>query len=438
MLLGVEASLQSQHSGSLTFRKNISVSEKKQTFCLCTIGTRGDILPFTYLASELVKKGHIVIALSNTNWRSLFEKVGASFISIAPKDATQSGRNDFLFFKNSIVPSFYKTFEEIDKLLHKLPNFTVVFRSGMAGARAAVEKYDLRSVKIMLQPCQMRSVERPPWPLTELSQSRFSSLHRKTIIPMLYHFGELRSPYRKWVNKFREDMDLPVDYLFSGQKFPEKFSIMLCPSWFAMPQKDWEGDVHCLGFPLARSNDLLDLKLEKFIGKHGKPIVFTPGTGVSDISKFFTTAEGILKRLNLPGVFLSQNIDVFTPTISNVILRQYVSLDRLLPKSLLLIHHGGIGTTAQAIKAGIPQIICPDRFDQPDNALRVAELGLGVAVFKDGFDSEEWTEIVSKVIKDEELNGRTKSAANYINNNAIEEACALIQDLTFLPQKTVS
>jgi UDP:flavonoid glycosyltransferase YjiC (YdhE family) len=42
-----------------------------------------------------------------------------------------------------------------------------------------------------------------------------------------------------------------------------------------------------------------------------------------------------------------------------------------------MVHHGGIGTTARALQAGIPQLICGVAYDQPDNGDRVRELGVG-------------------------------------------------------------
>jgi UDP:flavonoid glycosyltransferase YjiC (YdhE family) len=41
------------------------------------------------------------------------------------------------------------------------------------------------------------------------------------------------------------------------------------------------------------------------------------------------------------------------------------------------VHHGGIGTTARALEAGVPQVILPQRFDQPDNGARCEVLGVG-------------------------------------------------------------
>lgn len=55
----------------------------------------------------------------------------------------------------------------------------------------------------------------------------------------------------------------------------------------------------------------------------------------------------------------------------------YVPFSAVLPHVAVLVNHGGIGTTAQAIAAGLPQLMVPSTHDQPDNAIRVRRLGVG-------------------------------------------------------------
>ena len=55
----------------------------------------------------------------------------------------------------------------------------------------------------------------------------------------------------------------------------------------------------------------------------------------------------------------------------------YAPFGQLLPRCRALVHHGGIGTCAQALRAGIPQLVAPWGFDQYDQALRVRRLGAG-------------------------------------------------------------
>jgi UDP:flavonoid glycosyltransferase YjiC (YdhE family) len=67
----------------------------------------------------------------------------------------------------------------------------------------------------------------------------------------------------------------------------------------------------------------------------------------------------------------------------------HLPFDALLPQVAVLVHHGGIGTTAAALAAGIPQLVIPFAFDQFDNAARVARLGVGRAC--PTLDAAAWT-----------------------------------------------
>jgi rhamnosyltransferase subunit B len=63
-----------------------------------------------------------------------------------------------------------------------------------------------------------------------------------------------------------------------------------------------------------------------------------------------------------------------------VLWQPYVPLSALLPRASALVHHGGIGTTAEALRSGTPQLISPFAWDQFDNAARVASLGAGMVM----------------------------------------------------------
>jgi UDP:flavonoid glycosyltransferase YjiC (YdhE family) len=53
----------------------------------------------------------------------------------------------------------------------------------------------------------------------------------------------------------------------------------------------------------------------------------------------------------------------------------YLPYSAVFPHALAIVHSGGIGTLAQALAAGRPQLIVPVAFDQPDNARRTVALG---------------------------------------------------------------
>lgn len=58
----------------------------------------------------------------------------------------------------------------------------------------------------------------------------------------------------------------------------------------------------------------------------------------------------------------------------------FVSYSRDLPRFDVVVHHGGAGAVWACASAGVPQIVAPQDYDQPDWAARVEHFGLGVRV----------------------------------------------------------
>jgi UDP:flavonoid glycosyltransferase YjiC (YdhE family) len=58
----------------------------------------------------------------------------------------------------------------------------------------------------------------------------------------------------------------------------------------------------------------------------------------------------------------------------------FVPFSQLLPRAAALVHHGGIGSSAQGLAAGVPQLVMPMAFDQPDNAARLERLGVAASI----------------------------------------------------------
>jgi vancomycin aglycone glucosyltransferase len=56
-----------------------------------------------------------------------------------------------------------------------------------------------------------------------------------------------------------------------------------------------------------------------------------------------------------------------------------VNQQALFPRVAAVVHHGGAGTTTAAARAGAPQVVIPQHYDQPYWAQRVHQLGIGIA-----------------------------------------------------------
>jgi len=151
------------------------------------------------------------------------------------------------------------------------------------------------------------------------------------------------------------------------------------PDWFAAPEPGWPGGIHPTGFPMFEDGlvPALPPALENFLRQGPAPVIFTPGSFMRDAGAFFRTSLAACAQLGLRAVLLTPYRDAVPPLPATAVHFPYVSLQRLAPRAAALVCHGGIGTVAQGMVAGIPQLLTPVFFDQHDNATRLTALGLG-------------------------------------------------------------
>lgn len=187
--------------------------------------------------------------------------------------------------------------------------------------------------------------------------------------------GPSLPPYQQWLRRIT---GRPVLRLNVAAE------ILLAPRWFAEPIGWGMRKIRCVGFPLLDHEHRHEgNEVDAFIERHGAPIVFAPGTGVQDIEAFCGPLEDACRALGAPGILLSKHghetfkrlrTDLRIPVMHVEFIDD---LGWLLQNARLLVHSGGIGTIAQAIRAKVVQIIRPIANDQPRNALRVLMNGLG-------------------------------------------------------------
>jgi rhamnosyltransferase subunit B len=160
-------------------------------------------------------------------------------------------------------------------------------------------------------------------------------------------------------------------------------SLTLFPDWFAPTQPDWPQPLVRGDFPLFDPNADAPLAagLQAFLQAGAAPLVFTHGTGNTQAAAYFRAACAAAARLGRRAIFLTPHRDQVPPDLRPTMLWQdYVPLRLLLPHAAALVHHGGIGTTAEALRAGTPQLVVPLAHDQFDNGARVAALGVGASL----------------------------------------------------------
>jgi len=142
----------------------------------------------------------------------------------------------------------------------------------------------------------------------------------------------------------------------------------------------------------------------------GKPILFTGGTGVWSNDEEVKKCKIICEKLGVPGVYVNLNMpDLVEHTDENFLCVNFLDFTSALEYCRLFVSHGGIGTVAEGITAGVPQLIKPMSFDQPDNAYWLWNLGVGNAVAQ-GSTVDEFVDMARELIESKKV---AKKLATY-------------------------
>jgi UDP:flavonoid glycosyltransferase YjiC (YdhE family) len=208
------------------------------------------------------------------------------------------------------------------------------------------------------------------------------------------------------INTVRSEYDLaPIRHISQWWHSPQCI-LGFFPAWYAPPQPDWPRQFVQCDFPLwdELAEEALAPEIEDFLQAGEPPLVFTPGSANLFGSAFFRAAAESCRLLGRRGMLCSRFGHHVPSTLPPGVQHfDYVPFSRLLPRAAAVIHHGGIGTTSQSLAAGIPQLIMPISHDQPDNAYRVRQLGVGDVVWPRRFNPSVVARTLSQLLSDPEV-----------------------------------
>ena len=157
-------------------------------------------------------------------------------------------------------------------------------------------------------------------------------------------------------------------------------------------QPDWPPNTQITGFCYYDSdagNARLPAHLEQFVAAGPPPLVFTLGSAaVMAAGRFFEYGARAAESLGMRAVLLIGPDARNRPrqTLPETIcVAEYAPYSALFSRASAVIHQGGVGTTAQCLRAGKPMLIMPYSHDQPDNARRMQRLKVAKVVQKSNF-----------------------------------------------------
>ena len=406
---------------------------------LPTMGSAGDVHPFIALGTALKARGHRATILTNPIFQELIEAQDIGFLPVGTAAEANAAianpelwhlRKGFGVIAQVIVPAIGEIYRLIEK---HADNATVVAFSSLAfGARVAQEKLGVPSASVHLQPSVIRTyADQGMMGNVRLSASRPRWFKRGLfrLVDALILDRRLKEP----LNQLRRSLSLPpVDRVMHRWMHSPDLVIAFFPAWFATPQPDWPANTHTVGFPLWDTGDAAPSSLaEEFLAAGAPPVIFTPGSAGSTMQRFFRESVGAVNRLGLRAMLVTNYPEQVPKDLPrNVKVFGYLPFSQVLPRAALLVYHGGVGTLAQGMKAGVPHLVVPHGYDQFDSGWRVEQLGVGRSIPERRYRERRVMSAIQSLLGDEAATGKRWELASRIDSaDAVARACALIERL---------
>ena len=410
--------------------------------CFMTLGTRGDVQPYLALAQALVRRGHSAVICTGESFRQLIEEYGVEFhrteLDLMAMLKTPEGsallhgggvkhfRRAMRYAKEVFNPAFRKSLDD--------------FWRCAQGADILVYHPKVMAAVDMAQALGCMAVHMPPvpviFPVSEFPNPAMSSanslgafLNRLSYLPVakadiasMAEINDFRTktlglPKRKaGAFAYRNgSTDIPIVYPVSSALFNDVSS--------------WNGKVFLPGFfYLDTKAQALPPEAERFLASGKAPVVITfSSMPLRQPEAFKEKLLGALRQSGDRAIVLTGMSGLAFENSGGILSLGEAPHQLLFPRAKGIVHHGGAGTVAEALRSGVPQLIIPFSVDQPFWASRLSRLGYALPPLREdkltqqnltsAFSCMEGREVILKAHQIRETIQRengTEKAANYL------------------------
>jgi rhamnosyltransferase subunit B len=415
---------------------------------LTTFGSFGDIHPYMAIAMELQARGHEPVIATSSLYRGKIEGAGILFTPVRP-DLPPPQEQAQELMNRVMEPKSGPKFLVEELILPEIRESYTDLLEAVQGADLLVSHPATYAGPLVGHKTGM------PWISTALAPMSFFSAYDCPVPPFwpwtkkLQVFGPrfmgalldlTKGMYRpKLFYSFREELGIP-DYgnpVFEGQHSPS-LVLALFSKIFTQPQPDWPPQTRVTGFPFYDGHDEYEMpyELTQFLDSGEAPIVFTLGSSAVWVARdFFRESIIAAQMLGRRAVLLigdERNSIDSLPT--GIIAVNYAPFQSLLGRACAMVHHGGIGTTSQGLRAGTPTLIVPFAFDQSDNAEHARRLGTSRTLYRQQYKAARVASELTKLLDEPQYAIKARQVGEELRReNGVATACDLIEEFMGLP-----
>lgn len=360
---------------------------------LVTLGSHGDIRPFLAVGAEAVRRGHEATMLTSPCFEPAARRLGLGFVRFGPEESVRDWvsrrpatmdpmRGPLTVLRSIIAPRTAALVAAVGDAIATCSPDVVVAHQACIGARWACEFAGIPFVDAALSPCAWMN------PRDTLSLTPWRG---RSPTPRAVRFDvAVGRRLTGWLsdgtfNRVRRSLGLPAvrHAWFTELEASCPHLGLWSPSMRSPIAGDPPGAI-VTGFARLEADDEepLDEGLRSFLEAGPPPVVVTLGTAVSHARpRFHAMAARALADTGARVVLVTGDDDYAPADLpGSMIATGRASFRALFPHASLIVHHGGIGTCAEAIAAGAPSVIVPAAHDQFDNAARCERLGVAKAL----------------------------------------------------------
>jgi len=416
---------------------------------LSNIGTFGDINPLIAMALELKRRGHAPVMAVPAVFEEKIVPLGLEFHAVRPdidpentilvemiydvKKGTERGLREFLF------PVLRQTYDDLLDAATRPERADLLLLGELNYAGPLVDE-----------------VTGIPWASYVLAPLSFFSAFDPPVLPMYPRLARAdktvpgmgrairrlaRFVSRKWpqpIYDLRAELGLAkgANPLFDAKHSPY-LVLALFSRVLGVEQKDWPENTRITGFCYYDSdagNDELPANLKEFLAAGPAPVVFTLGSAaVLAAGRFYEFSAKAAMRLGVRAVLLIGTDERNRPRQAlpeSICVAEYAPFSALFPQAALVVHQGGVGTTAQCLRASKPMLIMPYSHDQPDNGRRMRRLKVARVIQRGNYLPVRVARKLKAMLEEPLFARRAKLVAQRLEReDGVLSACDALEEL---------